>query len=250
MLPFISISSNLQIPTYFLIICFGVSVGMWWTQYRAKKLNLSVTTSLDLALLVCIAGFIGGRIFHVLYESPSYYFTNPIKIFSFWEGGFVYYGGLIASLLVSVIYLKKKDPKNFNSYFDLAAPILSLNYLLGRWACFFAGCCYGKSCSLPWSVQGLHPTQLYAVLTETLCLGIILWVEKRKFKSSDTSSYQKGDLFLLWLTLHSSTRIIMEFFRDDFRGATYFFSISTWISLAISLSALALLFKRHFKNTK
>ena len=70
---------------------------------------------------------------------------------------------------------------------DIAAVSLPLGHFLGRIGCFFAGCCYGKTCDLPWAVTfndpeslaqplhvPLHPTQLYALLLTVILLDLEL----------------------------------------------------------------------------
>lgn len=250
MLPSISISSTVSIPTYFLFISVAAVLALFWTQKRAPLYQVSVARSLDLCLVVFVSGFFGGRLFHIFYEEPAYYIQDPLKIFYFWDGGFVYYGGFLAALLASGIFLYKTDRTNWKTYFDLATPILSLSYIIGRLACFMAGCCFGKTCELPWAVRGLHPTQLYAIFMEALLLGIILWLENGQRKMPANSSNQKlfsGDIFLLWVQGHALSRIIMEAFRDDFRGAIYFMSISAWISTVLFIIAAVIFIRRHLK---
>ena len=251
MFPTVSISTTLSIPTYFVLITLACIIALFWTQYRAQQLGLSVKNALDLCLICLVSGFIGGRLFHIVYESPQYYLEDPLKVFYFWEGGFVYYGGFISALICCFIFIYRTEPKDWKKYFDLAAPILSLTYIIGRSACFLAGCCYGQACDLPWAVKGLHPTQLYAVFSELLVLILILWIERKSLKHKNklnTPNLLSGDLFLFWTIGHATGRILMETFRDDFRGLIYYLSISTWISLLILLTALALLIKRHFRK--
>ncbi len=252
MFPTVSISATLSIPTYFVLITIACIIALFWTQKRALKLDLSVKHALDLCLICFVSGFLGGRLFHIFYESPEYYIENPLKVFYFWEGGFVYYGGFISALICCLIFIKRIEPNEWKKYFDLAAPILSLAYIIGRSACFLAGCCYGRACELPWAVNGLHPTQLYAVFSELLVLGLLLSIEKHslalQYKKPE-QALQDGDLFLFWTIGHSAGRIVMELFRDDFRGLIYYLSISTWISLAVLLTSLALLIRRHCRRS-
>ena len=48
----------------------------------------------DALIWVLIAGIIGARIFYVI-QFPGYYFENPLRVLKIWEGGLIYYGGLI-----------------------------------------------------------------------------------------------------------------------------------------------------------
>jgi phosphatidylglycerol:prolipoprotein diacylglycerol transferase len=183
-----------------------------------------------------VFGFIGGRLVHVVFESPEVYKEDWRRVFEFWYGGFVWYGGALLGFVgaLGFILIKKID---FKQWSDFYAPILALGYGLGRVSCFIAGCCYGRTCELPWAISGRHPTQLYAVVWELMAFIVLILLEKRK-------SLQAGMLFVVWIFMHSIGRLIMEYYREDFRGPMLVgFSISTWISLVL-LSASLLWFLR------
>ena len=146
------------------------------------------------------------------------------QIFQFWNGGYVYYGGMLSAMIASLIFLNRKG-ENFLRWADFMAPALSLMYGLGRLACFFEGCCYGKACTLPWAVNGLHPTQLYMVIAELVVFNIIT---KLKVEFN-------GKIFFIWLMLHSFCRFAIEFYRDDNRGLMLgnILSVSQVISLVL-----------------
>jgi phosphatidylglycerol:prolipoprotein diacylglycerol transferase len=239
MLPLIKIGS-VEIPTYFLVISLVFLGELFYLVKRAQIQKRDLKLALDLYIIVAVSGFMGARLVHVVFEEPAIYLLDPKQIFYFWQGGFVFYGGVIVSTISGWIYLKIIK-ESFFTWADFAVPIVSSGYMLGRFSCFLAGCCYGKFCDLPWAVAdraGIfrHPTQIYAMLTELVALVVLLSLEKRKF-------LKLGDLFLLWLCLHGLGRILMEVFRDDFRGHFIWgFSISTLISLAIvGLGLLGLL---------
>lgn len=224
MIPEIRIGEGLMAPTYFVYLSLLYSGLLGFIFLRAQKKHMYVERALHICFLVMVAGFVGGRIFHVLYEAPEYYSQNPLDIFKFWMGGFVFYGGMLTSLVVSWLYLHYKK-ESFGFWADFFAPVIALGYGLGRGACFFAGCCYGKVCELPWAIEGRHPTQLYAMVYEFL---VFLYLNKK------TSTKYSGDLFAQWLILHSLGRLMLEYFRDDFRGSLIAgLTISTWVSLVI-----------------
>lgn len=234
--PSINLSENVSIPTYYLVISLTVSVSLLWISARGKKNDFDLRLVLDLSLIIMAAGFIGGRLFHVFYEEPTYYLQNPTQIFAFWNGGFVYYGGALLAAPCALAYLIKKDRTNIPLYLDLFAPVFAITYALGRGACLLAGCCYGKYCELPWAVSGRHPTQAYAALWEVGVVFILMGLEKH--------NKRPGFIFYLWMILHGVGRLIMEAFRDDFRGATWGISISSWISLIIIATGTFLILRR------
>lgn len=251
MFPVLFYTDKFLIPTYFVIISITCCVCLWWGARRAQKLNLPRNTALDLVLLVMVSGFLGARIFHVIFEYPDIYIAEPLRIFKFWEGGFVFYGGAILGFLTGLLFILKKRENVFD-WLDFAAPVAALGYALGRIGCFFAGCCYGRYCSLPWAVTfprgveapggvPIHPTQIYAFLAEMLTFSALLWLDKSRKNKSFKLYSKPGDLFYLWMMFHGLGRIIMEMYRDDYRGKLIFgITLSTSISLVLVFSGVAL----------
>lgn len=218
----------LAIPTYYLIISAVVSFCIYWSVKRSEQFKVSQTLTLNIDLVIMVSGFLGARLLHVLYENPDYYLKYPYAIFYIWQGGFVYFGGAIAAALATYVYCRI-NKIHFLPWADFYAPIMSLGYGLGRLACYFNGCCYGRVCAVDGS---RYPTQLMAFGFEMLILIALLSLENKRFFKVP------GQLFSLWVLLHSVARIVMEFYRDDERGPTLFsISISSWISLVLWLSA-------------
>lgn len=233
MFPTITVSPQLSIPTYYLILSLTICLCLIWVAARAEKFELSRKTTLDLGLIIMGSGFIGGRLFHVFYENFPYYQEDLTRIFYFWNGGFVFYGGAVLAALASVIYLYYVARDQFEKYLDLFAPVLSFAYALGRVACLFAGCCYGATCTLPWALSGRHPTQAYASLWELGVLFLLLGTEATAKEKRPTWLRKSGSIFYLWMILHGMGRLLMEAFRADFRGPQLGLSVSSWISVMV-----------------
>lgn len=245
MYPTLSLTSEIQIPTYYLVLSFTVCLGLLWSVRRADHLDLSRSTTLDIGLIIMVAGFFGGRLFHVLYEDFPYYREQPLRVLEFWNGGFVFYGGALLAAFLGFIYLRKKAPTQIGAYLDLLAPVMALCYAVGRIACLLAGCCYGRFCDLPWAIAERHPTQLYASLWEAGVLLILLGLEKgRELPKSENLFQRTGSIFYTWISLHALGRLLMEHFREDFRGPQWGLSISSWISVGVLTLGLYLLFKK------
>lgn len=240
MFPLIVISPDIQIPTYIaflsLLYCFLAFV----TVRRAEAFDYSTRDALDLGFAIMIGGFIGARLFHIFFENPSYYIYETQRVLFVWEGGFVFYGGVFGALCSALILIRVKQLP-FGLWSDFYAPLFALGYGLGRLSCFFAGCCFGNFTDLPWAIEGRHPTQLYAVFWELGVFAILIVLQKKSL------SFLKkpGQLFLLWVCLHSLGRLMMESFRADFRGMHILgLSISTFLSFCFLALALPLLITR------
>ncbi|MFN8791836.1 MAG: prolipoprotein diacylglyceryl transferase [Bdellovibrionales bacterium] len=224
---------------YFFWISLTVSLCLVWIVRRSSDLKFPVHLALELTGWLLVAIPLGARLFHVVYEQPSYYAEQPLRILEVWSGGFVYYGGWIAGLLVTGLFFRTPRERSFWQTADFLSPVLSFGSGIGRFACFLQGCCYGQEWTGLLSIQGRHPAQLYQMFWD-LGVGLLLLILEKK------KSLHTGVHFGLWLLLSGVGRFAVEFFRADFRG--YFLmglSISQWIALGIMVVGLAILKTRR-----
>jgi phosphatidylglycerol:prolipoprotein diacylglycerol transferase len=177
-----------------------------------------------------------------------YFILNPISIYQLWNGGLIYYGGLISSIMLCVIYSYKHNI-SILQLGDFLVPGLSLGHSIGRVGCLFSGCCYGKPSNVPWSIifnntnsfamtgKHLHPTQIYEAVMN-LCIFVILhFYSKQHCKS--------GTVFSIYLVLYGIGRFIIEFFRCDFRISFVNLSIAQIISIFILIFGILIICKRQ-----
>lgn len=219
-------------------------IFQWWgflffllrVYQRSRPLPRDIRKlALDLAILMELGWLLGGRIFHVLFENPEFYWKQPLAILDLTPGGFALVGGMIGGALLTFERLRRSSGPNWWSWMDWLTPLFSPLYIWGRLGCFLEGCCYGHFCDLPWAVGGRHPTQLYAILGE----GVVwIWVlSSRKL----LGAYFSGYLFLIWLMGHSFLRLLfMEPFRADERGPLWLgqWSLSSGLLALLGLAAL------------
>ena len=59
------------------------------------------------------------------------------------RSGGVFYGGLILAVSVALWYIRRVGLPLWTTC-DVFAPGIALGHVVGRFGCFFAGCCYGK----------------------------------------------------------------------------------------------------------
>lgn len=235
MYPFFEIGEN-KIQTYFVVIIFIFCASLFGVYRKSKSYPFDKQFLLDLTVILAVSGVFFARVFHVGFENFTFYYHNPIEFFRFWNGGFVFLGGFLGALATGVIFVLLKKKKNIIfSLMDFYAPILALVYAFGRIGCFLAGCCYGKYCELPWAIQNRHPTQLYAFAWDFILFWCLNYFEKTKTRPK---AWAPGSLFAVWMIGHGIGRFVQEFYRDDFRGPIYLFSISAWISLVLIISGI------------
>ncbi|MBU8910431.1 MAG: prolipoprotein diacylglyceryl transferase [Desulfobacterales bacterium] len=238
---------SVKLYTYGLFVALGFMTAIWVSKKNATSHGISSQTITDIFFVILISALLGSRLLYVLINF-DFYKSNLLDIFKIWNGGLVFFGGFIAAVAATVIYLKLKN-LDFWKTADIASPGLALGHAVGRIGCFFAGCCYGKECDLPIAVKFtnpeslapigvyLHPTQIYSVFSNLILFFILLWIQKKKKFN--------GMVFLSYIMLYSLFRSIIEFFRGDFRGDFFFefISMSQGIGLMVSLIAFILLIK-------
>ncbi|MBU0545336.1 MAG: prolipoprotein diacylglyceryl transferase [Proteobacteria bacterium] len=218
----------ISIFTYGFFIAIGFLAGIFLATKEAKRLGADPEKIMDLCFYILIAAIFGSRLFYVV-TSPEIFLKDPVEILKVWNGGLVFYGGFIAALITGIIYLRAKNIPVWKTA-DIMAPSVALAHFFGRIGCFFAGCCYGKYCDLPWAVTfnhtdslaptgiPLHPTQLYSALNN-LAIFFLLWFFRKRKKYD-------GQIFWMYVLLYGITRPVIETFRADFRGDYIFGNLS------------------------
>ncbi|MCK5542299.1 MAG: prolipoprotein diacylglyceryl transferase [Desulfobacterales bacterium] len=244
--------SSFTLYTYGFFVALGFFSAIMISRIFAKKNDIDPQTMTDLIFTILVSALIGARLMYVIINF-GYYKSDLIAIFKLWDGGLVFYGGFITSVLGCYIFIKIKKLELWRTA-DIVAPSVAFAHAIGRIGCFFAGCCYGKECSVPWAIKFsnpdslaplgvlLHPTQLYSVVSNLLIFFILLVIYKlKKFH---------GQVFFSYLLIYSIFRSYIETFRGDFRGDFFGFqiSVSQGISLIIGLISIYMLFTLYKKN--
>jgi phosphatidylglycerol---prolipoprotein diacylglyceryl transferase len=116
---------------------------------------------------------------------------------------------------------------------DTFALPLAVALAVGRWGCFFNGCCYGVATDLPWGVNfrvgdqlvRCHPTQAYESLFHLAMAGLILLM-----MCLDVLRCQRLKVYLIAYGLF---RFLTEFIRPEpteWWGLTFY----QWVGLGMA----------------
>lgn len=230
MRPFLFYIGSTGVPAFFFMVMVASLAATGLATRLAKREGLSEIVILDLAIIAIIASLIGSRIFHILFEAPDYYWEEPIRVFYFWQGGFVSLGAFILTAFSWFVYLKKKH-LNILRYLDVSVCTAPIIIFFVRLGCLLAGCCYGKPTSIHWPhiiftnpgsypvIFGfkyipLHPTQAYFMLNAIVMFFVIFAARKyRKFY---------GQIAATFLMYEGVSRFFIEFLRGDADRGMYF----------------------------
>lgn len=270
------LDAELRLPlhTYGLLIAAAFLAGMWLAQREARRRGQDPERIADLSFWVLVAALVGSRIYFIFVNWDDYFgpgrafvatpFGRMPRLFAFWEGGLVFYGGFIAAALTAFWYLRRHRMK-FLPHADTLIPSVAFGHFLGRLGCFSAGCCWGEVAGhhLPWATKfppgslafqtfatrpnpsaflapdrlttlPLHPVQLYEAFGElAIFLFLVLLVRPRK--------RFHGQVLAVWLLLYAVLRTTVEMFRGDVeRGVVAGLGVGQWTSLAIFAAGAAI----------
>ena len=241
---------------YGLMVGIGFMTAVLFGGFLAKKRGLSDGEFTNIAMLVLIIGFAGGKLLHIIVEFKAF-LTDPMSVIG--SEGFVVYGGIITGIATIYVYCRIKKLE-FIKYIDLFATVVPVNQALGRVGCLLAGCCYGRrtessfslvfpeGCSAPPGVK-LIPTQpIMAAGNLVIFLVITAYYlytcPKDGEKADSKHTYIPGVPVAMYLMLYSLGRFIIEYFRDDPRGAVGNLTTSQFIAIFTFAAGLIVLFIR------
>ena len=239
----------ITIYTYGVLLAAAYLLGLWMAARRARHAGLDSNKVLDLGIWVIIAALVGAKA--LLFVVDFQHFTSSWQEFTtLLRSGGVFYGGLIAAVVVCIHQLRKHKLPLWTSG-DLFAPGIALGYMVGRLGCLAAGCCYGKPADVPWAITftdpaanlnvgtplnvPLHPTQLYESAAGLVILLLLLAIERR-------GRAFPGRTFWLFVLLYSVSRFVIEFYRGDDRGFVMnMLSTSQFISVILGPLSIVML---------
>ena len=208
-----------SVYSYGAMLALAFLVCSFLAKRRAASIGMDGEKILDLTVLLIMSGVIGGRIMFVVLDL-EYFKTRPLDIFKLWEGGLVWYGGLILAVISGAVFLRIYKMPILKTA-DLMMPYVALGQAIGRIGCFLNGCCYGKTPALP--------TQLF----ESAAMFIVYLILRRRVPSN-------GRTFFLYLILYSVFRFFNEFIRGDNMLVIMGLTFSQFMSVIIFTAAVIL----------
>src|SRR3954453_18835552 len=234
---------------YGVLLASAYLLGLKLAMVRAQARGLDQARVLDPGIYIIISALVGAKLLLVVTDFRTFA-SDPSELITLARSGGVFYGGLILAVAGTLWYIRKIGLPLWTTC-DVFAPGIALGHVVGRFGCFFAGCCWGKPTDVPWAITftnpfaaanvgtplnvPLHPTQLYEAGAEALILGLLLFTERR-------GRTYPGRTFWLYMLLYAISRFIIEFYRNDPRGSVLIFSTSQFISVLLTPLAVVMLF--------
>lgn len=235
---------------YGLIIGLGIAIAYWMIHREAKRQALNEEKVSDIVFWTIILGFIGARVYYVLFRI-DYYLANPAHIFRIWEGGIAIYGGILAGL-AAIYYFCRRYQVPFIKMLDITAPAVLTAQAIGRWGNFINQEAYGYEVSrqflerlrLPeWLIKQMaingayhHPTFLYESVWSFIGVGLLLWMRRRP------GFLKEGEVAARYLLWYGLGRMVIEGMRTDslYLGPL---RVSQWVAVVFVILSSIYLFK-------
>ena len=99
---------GLEIRWYGLLFAIAFLAGYFILLRLSDKFKIKKTDIEDFLPYIILAVVVGARLFEVMFYSPAYYLSNPLKIFAVWEGGLASHGAIIAMILTTYWFCRKR----------------------------------------------------------------------------------------------------------------------------------------------
>ena len=225
---------NLSVKWYGIIMAVAIILAVSMAINEGHKRQIESDDFMDLLLWAVPLGYVGARIYYVVFEW-NYYSQHLDEIIAIWNGGIAIYGGLLAGLAVLLIFCYKRMLPPF-LMLDIITPGVMAAQILGRWGNFINQEAHGGPTTLSF-LQSLHlpgfiisqmkiggvyyqPTFLYESFFNLIGLLIILLLRHRKHL------FKQGEIFMLYLAWYSVVRFFVEGMRTD--------SLYLWGSIRVS----------------
>lgn len=236
-------SWRLPLHSYGLMIAIGFLVGISVVKKLSVRNSMDPEQIADLSFWLLMTGFLGARVLFII-TRMDYFLSNPLDVFKVWEGGLVFFGGLITATAYAFWFFRKHRLSVWKMI-DVLSPGVVVAHAFGRIGCLAAGCCYGRPTGQPWGIRleselveaslrgiPLHPTQLYESSALFILFGGLMFISKNKRFD--------GQVGLTYFMLYPIIRSIIEIFRGDtVRGFVIdgILSTSQFISILVFVAA-------------
>lgn len=244
----------IEIYWYGIIIALAMLLGISLATKEAQKMGLEEDTMTDMALWAIPIGFIGARLYYVLFKW-EYYLQNPNEIIAIWNGGIAIYGGLIAGGL-AVYWFARRKKMTLTLLLDIVAPSVLLAQSIGRWGNFINQEAHGdpvtrqflENLYLPefiinqMNINGTyyHPTFLYESLWSLVGFALLLLLRNKN------QFLRQGEVALSYVIWYSAGRFFIEGMRTDSLWIGDFLRVSQGLSLVLFVAALGVLMYRRY----
>ncbi|MGK2904207.1 MAG: prolipoprotein diacylglyceryl transferase [Mycobacterium sp.] len=222
------------IRAYALCIIIGIVAALVIGDRRWEARGGERGVIYDIALWAVPFGLVGGRLYHVLTDWPTYFGAGgagPGAAFRIWDGGLGIWGAVALGGVGAWIGCRRRGIP-LPAFGDAVAPGIILAQAIGRVGNYFNQELFGRATTMPWgleiyerrdaagfrdSLNGVstgelvavvHPTFLYELVWNLLIFALLIWIDRR-YKLGH------GKVFALYVAGYCLGRFWIELLRAD-----------------------------------
>ncbi|OBJ53201.1 prolipoprotein diacylglyceryl transferase [Mycobacterium sp. 1423905.2] len=226
----------LPLRAYALFIIIGILVALVIGDRRFAARGGERGVTYDIALWAVPFGLIGGRLYHLATDWPTYFGPGGAGLgaaLRIWDGGLGIWGAVALGGVGAWLGCRRRGIP-LPVFADAIAPGIVLAQAIGRLGNYFNQELYGRETTLPWGLEIFYrrdpsgfvdvhsldgvstgqlamvvqPTFLYELLWNVLVFVVLIYLDRRY-------SLGHGRLFALYVAGYCVGRFCVELLRDD-----------------------------------
>jgi phosphatidylglycerol---prolipoprotein diacylglyceryl transferase len=240
---------GLKIHWYGIMIAVGLYAGIQVALRDAPRRGINRDQLMNVALLAAVLGIVGGRLYYVVQNNPSFYLHHPAEIIAVWQGGMAFFGAIFGGALAMAISAWRwRMP--FWSLLDVGALGMTIGQAIGRIGNIINGDIVGyrtngwgfeytnPSTFGPLNVP-VQPASLYELVI-SLALFLLLW-------NLRTRIHPEGMLAMIYIVLYSISQFFIFFLRDNIviLGGLKQAQVTSLVVIALTLPVIAYLLRKE-----
>jgi phosphatidylglycerol:prolipoprotein diacylglycerol transferase len=240
---------GLKVHWYGIMIAIGLYVGIQVGLREATRRGMNRDQLMNVALLAAVLGIIGGRLYYVVQNNPSFYWQHPTQIIAVWQGGMAFFGAMFGgAVAVAISSWRWHIP--FWSLLDVGAIGMTIGQAIGRIGNIINGDIVGYKTN-GWGFEytnpntfgplnvPVQPASLYELLI-SLALFVLLW-------NLRTRVHPEGMLAMIYVVLYSLSQFFIFFLRDNIviLGGLKQAQVTSLVVIALTLPVIAYLLRKE-----
>lgn len=232
---------------YALCILAGIFVAMWVGDRRWVERGGNRGLVYDIAVWAVPFGIIGGRLYHVFTDWPTYFGAGGSGLrgaVAIWEGGLGIWGAIALGAVGAWIGCRRHQVP-LPALGDALAVGIPLGQAIGRFGNWFNQELFGRPTELPWGLEidavyrpagfeqyaTFHPTFLYEAIWLVAVAGLVVWADRRW-------TLGHGRAFALYVAAYCLGRLGMELLRIDPATLIGGIRVNVFTSIVVGLAAV------------
>jgi phosphatidylglycerol:prolipoprotein diacylglycerol transferase len=225
---------NIPVETYYVVWFAALFLMLCWIIRRMPLYGIDDDEGRSVLSWSFLGMLAGARLFEYVWNF-SVYWNSPSLLLDLNQGGLSEVGAVFGATATAMALCRRNPKVPFNRLCDAACPPVLFAMTLGRWGCFFAGCCVGIRSAVPFALHfpydpasvARHPTQLYYSFSAAAIFLVLFFFERRILRKG-VPAYSM--LAPLGLILCSISRLSIDPLRAE--GVSAGLSLSHWVLIA------------------